>query len=369
MDAALGVLAAGCLLGEEQLRGFGSPGQPLSLLLAAAVGVTLTQRRRAPVPVLGVTLALLLAALPVMDASFSTLAIAMLAAATAAYQGQRRRSLLVGLALLPVLGVFILVGGDWHESGQQLYVDLVPLLAAVAAADALRSRGQARLARGEREQAVRAAAVREMFDAHRLHLARELHDSVAHALVGINTQAAVAAHLHARDADPELLAVLTQVKTASAAALRELRDTLARLREDQVPAPVRPGTSGLDDVQTLVQPLRSAGLDVRLDWSPVHGRIPTPTAHAAYRITQEALTNVLRHAHAHVVEVGLTLRDHELHLSVADDGRVAAIPDVPGHGLLGMRERAATVGGKVDAGPRPTGGWLVSARLPVGPDV
>lgn len=201
----------------------------------------------------------------------------------------------------------------------------------------------------------------------RLRIARELHDVVGHHLSLINVQAGTSLHRFHRDpAQGE--AALAAIKESSREALRDLRATLGVLRQADEEAPTTPAP-GLDGLGDLIGSARSAGLTVH---SRVAGAAdpPTEVGLAAYRIVQESLTNVSRHAAAAEVTVSV---EHgpgvhgrgELLIEVADDGPgQAAAPGAPGSGVDGMRERARALGGELTAGPGPGGGFLVRARLP-----
>jgi signal transduction histidine kinase len=209
------------------------------------------------------------------------------------------------------------------------------------------------------------AARREQADEHRhrvaeqerLRIAREVHDVVAHSLAMINVQAGVAAHVADRRPEQAKEALLN-IKAASASALKDLRATLAVLRsgEDKAPAP------SLAQAAELLEHARDAGLTV-----DVHGEagdLPAPVDAAAYRILQESLTNVVRHAdQPKHVDVRFERRSGSFTLRVRDDGRGTAQP-APGHGLRGMGERAAALGGRCTAGPV-EGGFEVCVELPI----
>ncbi|MFD0533888.1 sensor histidine kinase [Actinomadura luteofluorescens] len=196
----------------------------------------------------------------------------------------------------------------------------------------------------------------------RLRIARELHDVVGHHLSLINVQAGTSLHRFHRDpAQGE--AALAAIKSSSREALRDLRATLGVLRQADEEAPTAPAPT-LDGIGALIGSARSAGLTV-------HGRVtgdaepPTEVGLAAYRIVQESLTNVSRHAAAARVTVSVERGPGALLVEVADDGRgAAAHPAGPGSGVDGMRERARALGGELTAGPRQGGGFLVRARLP-----
>jgi signal transduction histidine kinase len=195
-------------------------------------------------------------------------------------------------------------------------------------------------------------------DAQRLLLAQELHDVLAHNISMINVQASVALHL--LDEQPEQARpALVNIKAASHDALRELRTALDVLRHGE-DAPRAPAPT-LADLDGLVDSVRAGGLDISLTIDGPAQPLPSAVELAAYRIVQEALTNVTRHAQAHDVSVHLEY-DDGVTIEVVDDG-VGGSPDA-GNGIVGMRERAIALGGSVTAGPRPGGGFLVAAHLP-----
>jgi signal transduction histidine kinase len=208
----------------------------------------------------------------------------------------------------------------------------------------------------------------------RLRIARELHDVLAHNVSLINVQASTALHLI--DAEPERArTALAAIKDASHETLQELRATVGALRQAEEDAPRTP-TAGLARVDELVRQTSEAGLRVDLVRLGEPGPLPPRVDLAAYRIVQEALTNVRRHAGVDQASVTLTYRPHELGIEVSDagvgNGQVDGVfnegrgPEGPeGHGLQGMHERAAALGGSLHAGPRPQGGWSVVSVLPV----
>jgi signal transduction histidine kinase len=194
-------------------------------------------------------------------------------------------------------------------------------------------------------------------------VANELHDTIAHALVGINARASAAAHQR-RGVRDEAWAVLDEIKRNSIEALGDLRTTLRILRSAPHEAPMQP-TQTLGDLAELVERTQGAGISVGLTLADVSDRIPSATSHAAYRIVQEALTNVLRHSTAHHVDVTVGRQNDTLRVDVIDNGR-AHHRRAPGegHGLHGMAERAAALGGSFEAGPGRDGGWEVHTSLP-----
>ncbi|MEU5106274.1 MULTISPECIES: sensor histidine kinase [unclassified Streptomyces] len=218
-----------------------------------------------------------------------------------------------------------------------------------------------------RERAERAAVERRRADEERLRIARELHDVLAHSISVINVQAGVGLAL--LDQDPEQArTALTTIKAASKEALGEVRQVLDTLRAPG-DAPRSPAP-GLDRLDELTEQARGVGLAVSVEVDGVRTALPPGADLAAFRIVQEALTNVVRHSGSRTARVLLRYGPAELELRIDDDGPAATDGMASGvtgggNGLVGMRERAAALGGTVAAGPRPDGGFRVRARLPL----
>ncbi|MFD5133714.1 sensor histidine kinase [Streptomyces olindensis] len=214
-----------------------------------------------------------------------------------------------------------------------------------------------------RERAERAEAARRRADEERLRIARELHDVLAHSISVINVQAGVGLAL--LDTDPEQArTALTTIKDKSKEALGEVRQVLDTLRAPGA-APRAPAP-GLDRLPELVEQAASAGLTVDVEGEPP--RLAPGTDLAAFRIVQEALTNVVRHSGSRHARVHLAHEAGVLRLRVDDDGPATGTDaGGSGNGLAGMRERAAALGGTIEAGPRPDGGFRVLAVLPLTP--
>ena len=215
----------------------------------------------------------------------------------------------------------------------------------------------------EREREERAGrAVAE----ERLRIARELHDVLAHTMSVVAVQAGTG-RLVGTNHPGEAIKALTAVEETARSAMNEMRQILTVLRADgDTGASVTP-TPGLDDLADLVAQVAEAGVavDVRVEGEP--RPVPTGVGLAAYRIAQEALTNVIKHAGPARASVVVRYTDHDVTVEVSDDGHATASPaGAGGHGLVGMRERAAVHGGELIAGPAPNGGFRVSARLPLG---
>lgn len=211
----------------------------------------------------------------------------------------------------------------------------------------------------EAERTREEAAVRRAVE-ERLRIARDLHDTLTHSISVVQVQAGVAAHL-ARKRGEEVSPALSAIQEASADAARELRATLGVLRRDD-----GAGESGLDRLPGLLTRTRSAGLAASLTVCGTERRLPPGVDRAAYRIVQEALTNITRHAGPASATVQLSYGPDELVIQVDDDGNgTPPQPAVPGLGLIGMRERVSSLGGSMRAGPRAGGGFQVWAQLPV----
>jgi signal transduction histidine kinase len=243
---------------------------------------------------------------------------------------------------------------DWLH----LLVVAAVLAAVLATAEVVRTRREQTAERqlaAEEDQRRRAGE-------QRLRIAQELHDVLAHDISLINVQAGVALHLV--DEQPEQArTALANIKEASRDALHELRSALDLLRAgDDAP---RTPSPRLEDLDALVAAVRGNGIDVRLERNGTLPAVPTAVELAAFRIVQEALTNVTRHAHARVATVRVGHDGSALTVEITDDG--LGSDAAPGNGITGMRERAAALGGTLDAGRCPGGGFGVVARLPVAP--
>ena len=214
--------------------------------------------------------------------------------------------------------------------------------------------------RAARAEQAREEETRRRVDAERMRIARELHNVVAHSMAMINVQATAASMQLA--ADPASAAeALQAIRRASKSGLRELRAILEVLRQVDGGSPAVPD---LRAIAALVEATSAAGTPTTLKPSVP---LPAPVGLAVYRIVQESLTNVVRHAGRVAATVGLRQDGGYLYVDVVNDGGAApaAFSDGTGAGLAGMRERAAALGGTLDAGPRPGGGFAVHARLPV----
>jgi len=331
---------------------------PLGYALLTLGGLVLAARRRAPVAVL---IATAVCAAGYQAAGFDVFAVAYLIAVYGAVRaGHRTTTVVVSVILLAALPLAALASGlrDASDAFTQArgVLELAWLIAAGAAGEALR---QAERRADEAERTREESALRRA-DEERLHIARELHDSLTHQISVIKVQAEAAVHL-ARKRGEEVPESLLAIRDAGREAARELRATLEALRDDdRTPPP------GLEQVPALVEHVRAAGLDATLTIEGHHSDVPSAVDRTGYRIIQESLTNVTKHAAAGSASVRIYYRPDAVAIQVDDDG--AATPDtelVPGVGLIGMRERVTALGGELRAEPRREGGFSVRAELPV----
>ncbi|MFD9333728.1 histidine kinase [Streptomyces sp. NPDC060028] len=230
-----------------------------------------------------------------------------------------------------------------------------------------------RLARGElveQETLTEEERARRTLLEERSRIARELHDVVAHHMSVISIQAQVAPHL-VENPSEELKENLAGIRENALEALTELRRVLGVLRSEDPDDPAAPHhpQPTLAELDGLVDNVRGAGLEVTTEIAGIRRPLTPGVELTAYRIVQEALSNCLRHAPGSRVEVGIAYGPRELHLCIANTAPTRPAPPSQGagHGLLGMRERAGMLGGELAAGPRPDGGYEVSAVLPTGP--
>jgi signal transduction histidine kinase len=362
-DVLLAVVAAAALIADGMNRRHGGALPLGGYVLALATCAPLVWRNRAPMGVLLVVFCGTLTCLPVFHPYDTAVFVVMIPLYTVAAVGGRRRSLAVGAGTAVVLVVVIVLVEQHEGIVGATALRLLLALGALVVGDTVRSRRE--LAAAAAQQRAREAREREVesrrrVEAERRRIARELHDSMAHALVAINVRASVGAHLGpAQDSD----AALTEIKEVSADALRDLRTTLSLLREEDEVAPTGPSLD-LDEVPGLVANARAAGIDAVAEIELAGTRIPSPVGQAGYRIVQESLTNVMRHAGASTASVRVHLVDDGLDIEVTDDGRGGEAP-AAGHGLQGMAERVSALGGRVLAGPGERGGWRVWAHLPL----
>jgi signal transduction histidine kinase len=366
MAAAVGVagtaLAAGHQSNVRQL-------DVLGYVLLAAGPVALLARRRWPVGVLGVVFVSTLV-YGVLNFPGGPIWTALIVAfITALVSGHR----LVAYVSLPLgcagfLGLVNAVNNRplpslWTATGIAAWMLCLP-----AVTELVRNRRAYRQVNAQRaaeERRSKAEEARRQASEQRLGIARELHDVLAHSISLINVQAAVALEL--MDGRPEQArAALTAIKHASKDALVEVQSVLGALREPGEPAPRTPSVS-LRNIDELIERSRLAGVQVEVRTTGDVAALPTAADAVGYRIVQEALTNVVRHAGASHVCIELRRERSAVIVIIDDDGvgRAATAPTPSGgNGLIGMRDRAAALGGQVEAAPKEGGGFLVRAWLP-----
>jgi signal transduction histidine kinase len=367
-----GTLAKPQEVGSRPLSDLGH----LGYVLLIASGLVLIVRRRWPLPVF-ITAAL--ASLVYYAIGFSDgpgwigLFVALY---TLTAYGDGRRSLMIASAGITVLATGWLIDAADIQPRPAIgwvFFRIAASIMAAALGESIRSRhviaaeAQERARQAER---TREDEARSRVDAERLRIAREVHDTVAHAIAIINVQAGVTAYL--LDKRPERAReALETIEQTSAQALHEMRAVLGVLRDSdngRVPHP------GLGQINELTAVAREAGLDIKLEMGASAAPLPGVVDNTAYRILQESITNVIRHVGPTRVTIALDYGTDVLEVRVADDGAPdesgdgAAIPGAPaepGRGIVGMRERCGLLGGELTAGPRSCGGFEVRARLPL----
>jgi signal transduction histidine kinase len=365
---ALFVAAAEIVGTELAVRAWGGavPIEPAAYAMLIAGALPLALRNRYPVAVLLVvaatTVPYIWLAYP---GGFYTIALAV-AIWAAVSHGKRLAAAAVGIGLIAAMIGAVIVVAEGHVGDADAPIWFGGwLVASFVLGEVSRSRREyleqveqrAIAAERTREEEARRRAGEE-----RIRIARELHDVLAHNISMINVQAGVAVHL--LDRQPEQArSALVAINDASKEALRELRATLGVLRavDEAEPRDPAPGLNRIDD---LIAGARAAGAEVTLTTTGDPRPLPSGVDLAAYRIVQESLTNVARHAEATRVAVAIDYRPAELEIRVEDDGTAAGETVAVGNGITGMRERATAAGGELEAGPRPAGGFRVRARLP-----
>ncbi|GIF72152.1 sensor histidine kinase [Asanoa siamensis] len=268
------------------------------------------------------------------------------------------RSRLSGV-IAAVVALLVQFGAATLENSEAFVNVLIAMLLGVVVAWLA---GTAVRQRREYGSALLRRAAEEAVTRERLQIARDLHDQVAHSIGVIAIQAGVGRRVIDTQPD-EARKALDTIETASRETLAGLRRTLVALRRSDSEAAVNE-TSGLTDLDRLVTATEAAGVRARVRTEGEARVLPPDVDLAAYRIVQEALTNVVRHAHVETCEILIAYGPSELRVEVTDAGR-GGTGDGTGYGLRGMRERVALFGGELTAGPRADGGFQVTATLPV----
>ncbi|MFF2653405.1 sensor histidine kinase [Streptomyces sp. NPDC058045] len=382
-----------------------APG-PVGLLMMLLGSASLVMRRRAPLGVLAATVTVSALGLVFGEPRPPVAMCAVVALFTVACRTDRATTWRTGVPAMVVLTGCAMLAGPLPWYAQENIAIIAWTGMAAAAGDAVRSRRafvDAIRERAERAERTREEEARRRVAEERLRIARDLHDVVAHHIALVNVQAGVASHVMDRRPD-QAKEALAHVRQASRTALDELRATVGLLRqsgEPTAPTEPAPGLARLDD---LADSVRQAGLPVEVARADQGAEVPAAVDLAAFRIVQEALTNVRKHAgEGAAAEVSVVRVGQHLELTVIDNGRGPApepprpAPPAPatappgtdqstpppderagrregreeaelaggGHGLIGMRERAAALGGSCTAGPRYGGGFRVHAILPL----
>jgi signal transduction histidine kinase len=373
IDGAVAVLLALVFLVGSTRPAYGIP-LGVAYLLALISTVPVAVRRLWPLPVLGVVLAGSVAAMAIGTGKDPSVAVAyVLYLVALRYPRRLSAAVLAGVLALTAAGTA--AGGAALDHNQASTVaarfvgSAVVLTAAWVIGVAVRQ--QRAYTAGLREQAERwvqaqLAEGRRAATEERLRIARELHDVVAHSLSLIAVQAGVG-HYVAGARPEEAERALASIEGTSRDALREMRRLLGVLRDDSAGTDLSPA-HGLADVGQLVTGTAEAGVRVQLEIRGTQRPVPPGVDLAAYRIIQEALTNVVKHARTTASRVLVTYADDAMDLEITDDGAGApagAVAASAGHGIAGMAERASVFGGELHAGPLPGRGFRVSARLPL----
>ncbi|ALV36165.1 sensor histidine kinase [Streptomyces sp. CdTB01] len=378
LDAALAAGVLACMIAGSFVDPRGDNGvswgvrtpDPLALVLMTLGALALVFRRRAPRTVLALTGTVSAVECVVGDPRAPVAMSAVIALFTVASATDRPTTWRLGLLTMTVLTGAAMLGGPLPWYAQENLAIFAWTGIGATAGDAVRSRRavvQAIRDRAERAERTREEEARRRVAEERLRIARDLHDVVAHHIALVNVQAGVAAHVMDKRPD-QAKEALAHVREASRSALNELRATVGLLRQSGDPeAPTEPAP-GLDRLDELVGTFRSAGLHVEVARADNGTTLPAAVDLAAYRVIQEALTNVRKHAGGEAkAEVSVVRVGPNIEITVLDNGS-GEDPDPSeggGHGLLGMRERVTALRGTLTTGPRYGGGFRVHAILPV----
>lgn len=349
-----------------------APLDALSYTIGAVIALPLLARRRWPRAVLLITFGEMIVFYLVHRRNISPAPLMAIPTYEAALAGYLALSIAVpmvimvaGLIVVSLSGIpLVEVLADFLPSFA-IFILAVALGEVVRGRRALAAETARRLALAAEEQRSEAA---RLLAEERLRIARELHDTVAHSMATITVQAGSALHVLSTAHDDRLRDALTAIRETSKGALGEMRAVLGQLRGDTKAdgAPDAAEGLGLGRLPELSAAVTAAGSPVRLTVEGDAGQLPPAIDHAAYRILQESLTNVLRHAaRGTPADVRLRYAPDSVTITVSNDGcPPAGGSGGTGNGLRGMRERAAAAGGELEAGPRDGGGFLVTAQLP-----
>lgn len=337
-------------------------------ILAVGLCVPISFHRRFPLVATAFALASLLGFALLRYAPYPGISVFAVLFAITLHSSRRSSFIALGASMAALLAALALQPAHVAQPSDWVSTLLLAAVAFLAAVNLRQRRARwaavqerAAMLEREREERDRAAVVAE-----RLRIARELHDVVAHSMSLISVQAGVGRHVIDTDVSSARDA-LAVIEATSRTSLTEMRRLLGVLREGDETVGVTPAP-GLDDLPALIAQTRRSGLGVTFDATGGPGELPPAVALTAYRIVQEALTNVIKHG-GPVAHVRVDRRVGEVILEVTDDGRADVTPRRAagsGHGLVGMRERVALYGGQFVATGRPVGGFRVFASLPYG---
>jgi signal transduction histidine kinase len=360
----------------------------LGYLLLIVSGLALVVRRRWPVPVF---LTAALASLVYFTLDFPDgpvwLGLFVALYTVTAYGDGRRSLVIAGVGITVLAAAWLIAAADIEPRAAigWVFFRIGASVMSAALGESVRSRrviaAEAR-ERADWAERTREEVARARVDAERLRIAREVHDTVAHAIAIINVQSGVTAHV--LDKRPERAReALVAIQQTSSQALQEMRSILGVLRDTN---DGRVPHSGLGQIDELVAKARDAGLDIKLEGKSPTAAVPSAVGSAVYRVLQESITNVIRHVGPTQVTVRMDYGVDLLEIRVTDEGRRDGPGDRPadqrrragrptsvggsirpGRGILGMRERCELLGGELDAGRIPGGGFEVTARLPLAP--
>ena len=365
-DAALALLLAGGAM-VELLAWGGAPGVS-SLLLVLVSTVPLALRRTAPL-VSFVAVQVGLHLLTHLNPGFDNDSMAFVVAYFLSLYSVGRHA--TGTEAWLAAGGVMVVMGDFIASEGSDLGDVAFVLAVVGAPYAagltLRLRREREAVLQARNEALRAEqeeVARRAVTEERSRIARELHDVVSHA-ISVTVLQARGARWQLGRSEEDVRRALDAIEQTNTAALGDMRRLLAVLRDtDSDPATTQQPQPSLQHLDALVREVSASGVPVSVELDGARVPVPPGVDLSAYRIIQEALTNVLKHAGPARATVRLAYGSDALVVSIQDDGAQAAAPNGSGHGLIGIRERVAVVGGEVTAGPGADGGFEVRARLP-----
>jgi len=357
------ITASVCVYAASEVPQGRGPHEPvwLSVVTGALIGMPLVGRHRWPIGVAAAVTAasaaaLLTAVIPDYAAAGPALAITVALYAVGLLAPERRSTAMATGCFVGMAAVLAVVAdGLWDRAGA---IGYAAVMVGPAWVIGLMLRQRRASAARFHAQLVREAATEE-----RLRVARDLHDVVGHTMSLIAVKASVAVHV-AAERPQEALDALRVIEATSRDALLETRRLLGMLRDEEPDPPPGP-----DDLLALAERASAGGVQVRLDVPPdvFDGSVLSdPVVRSVYRIVQEALTNVVKHAAPAQCRASVTVDPDAVSIEVVDDGRRPAEAVRPGHGLIGMRERAGLHGGSFAAGPQPEGGFRVSVRLPRG---